>query len=455
VVVEPAGGVGPRPSLLSSTFWTFLAQIATAALSLVNVLIVARSLGPSGRGEVVFLTATALLLQRIGAFGIQEANVNFGGANSELHARLATNSFLFAAVFGALAAGAMAVLIVLVPALGGGASATLLAIALASLPLLLVQLYLWRLVQADYRFAFANLVWTLPFAVNLAVNVVLALLGEMTVSTAFGAWLAGQVVGTVVLAWYVVRRWSGLGRPDLALAKRSAAFGAKTHAGRVMLQGNYRLDQWLLGVLSTPAELGVYSVAVAWSSTLQFLPSALSLAQRPDLVRGDGADAVGRAAVGFRVTLGITLAAALVMLVLAPFLVVTLLGSEFEDGVLDLRILVLGSLGVVAMKVLGTALTARGKPGLESAGIGAALVFTIALDLALIPGFGSTGASVAAAIAYTVGGVATAWIFARALGARPGELVPRRSDVAVGRELVARLWRGLRPRGRAAEDTSP
>ena len=184
MVVEPAGGVGPRPSLLSSTFWTFLAQIATAALSLVNVLIVARSLGPSGRGEVVFLTATALLLQRIGAFGIQEANVNFGGTNSELHSRLATNSFLFAAVLGALTAGAMAVLIVLVPALGGGASATLLAVALASLPLLLVQLYLWRLVQADYRFAFANLVWTLPFAVNLAVNVVLALHGEMTVTTA-------------------------------------------------------------------------------------------------------------------------------------------------------------------------------------------------------------------------------------------------------------------------------
>ena len=162
MVVEPAGGVGPRPSLLSSTFWTFLAQIATAALSLVNVLIVARSLGPSGRGEVVFLTATALLLQRVGAFGVQEANVNFGGKRPELHARLATNSFLFAAVLGAATAGAMAVLIFLVPALGGGASTTLLAVALASLPLLLVQLYLWRLVQADYRFAFANLVWTLP-----------------------------------------------------------------------------------------------------------------------------------------------------------------------------------------------------------------------------------------------------------------------------------------------------
>jgi O-antigen/teichoic acid export membrane protein len=140
------------------------------------------------------------------------------------------------------------------------------------------------------------------------------------------------------------------------------------------------------------------------------------------------------------------------MFLLAPFLVVTLLGSEFEDGVLDLRILVLGSLGVVAMKVLGTALTARGKPMLETAGIGAALVFTIVLDLLLIPDHGSTGASVAAAIAYTVGGVATAWIFARALGARPTDLLPRRSDVGVGRELIGRLWRGLRPGGRGAED---
>ena len=227
MVVEPAGGVGPRPSLLSSTFWTFLAQIATAALSLVNVLIVARSLGPAGRGEVVFLTASgAPGSSGSGAFGVQEANVNFGGKRPELHARLATNSFLFAAVLGAATAGAMAVLIFLVPALGGGASATLLAVALASLPLLLVQLYLWRLVQADYRFAFANLVWTLPFAVNLAVNVVLAVLGEMTVSTAFGAWLAGQIVGTLVLAWYVVRRWSASAAPT------SRSRGGRRRSGR-------------------------------------------------------------------------------------------------------------------------------------------------------------------------------------------------------------------------------
>ena len=52
-----------------------------------------------------------------------------------------------------------------------------------------------------------------------------------------------------------------------------------------MLLGSYRLDQWLLGAIAGPRELGVYSVAVAWAEALWYLPTALAAVQRPDLVR--------------------------------------------------------------------------------------------------------------------------------------------------------------------------
>jgi hypothetical protein len=58
----------------------------------------------------------------------------------------------------------------------------------------------------------------------------------------------------------------------------------------------------------------------------------------------------------------------------------------------------------------------------------------------LIPGSGGIGASVAAIVGYTLGGVVTAFIFGRELGSRPSDLVPRGGDVRW-------LWRKATRRG--------
>ena len=101
-----------------------------------------------------------------------------------------------------------------------------------------------------------------------------------------------MLLGTLVLAWAVARRLGGFGRPDPALAReRMLAFGLKAHLGRAMLFGNYRADQWILGVIAGSKELGLYSVAVAWSEVLFFLPTTLVAVQRPDLVRASPEEA--------------------------------------------------------------------------------------------------------------------------------------------------------------------
>ena len=78
----------------------------------------------------------------------------------------------------------------------------------------------------------------------------------------------------------------------------------------------------------------------------------------------------------------------------------------------------LGALGITTLKLLGTALTAQGRPLLETAGVAVAFVTVFALDFLLIPAHGGLGASIASAASYILGGVAVAVIFARALGAR-------------------------------------
>ena len=177
-------------------------------------------------------------------------------------------------------------------------------------------------------------------------------------------------------------------------------------------------------------------------------PTSLNLVQRPDLVRASSAEAERQASVVFRGALLITLILMLGMIVLAPVLCVTAFGESFRDSIEMLRVLALGAFGIVALKLLGNALTAQRKPLLETAAISGAFVCTVALDIILIPSHGGLGAAVASSIAYTLGGVLVALIFTRALNGRLSDLVPR------GSELVW-VWLRARARFRPAGTASP
>jgi O-antigen/teichoic acid export membrane protein len=403
-------------------------------LSLVNVLIVARSLGSTGRGEVAFLTTVAYLTSQLALLGVDQANMNFAAAQPRLRSVLATNSVLLALLLGAVAVGVVSGLIALVPGIGGSASNGLRWLMLGSVPMLILQIYMLLLVRADYAFGLANAAYLLGPLVNIIGNGACAAAGLLTVGTAVATWVFGQALGTLLMIWHVARRSAGFGRPDPRLARRSLGFGVKAHAGRVLLLGNYRLDQWILGAVAGARELGVYSVAVAWAETVFYLPTALAAVQRPDLVRSGRLSAGSEAAAVFRAAVIITVPLVVGLILAAPVLCVTVFGEEFRGSIDQLRILATGALGIVALKLFGNALIAQGKPLLETAAIAVGFILTLGLDIALIPSHGGLGASLASAVAYTAGGVAAAVIFTRALGTRAGDLIPRRHDAGA-------LWR--------------
>jgi O-antigen/teichoic acid export membrane protein len=414
-------------------------NLGVAVMSLANVLIVSRVLGPTGRGNVAFLTAIAWFTSSLASAGIEEANANLGASEPESRPSLATNSVVFALLLGAFAASVVAGLVHLVPAIGGAAPRGLLWLTLSLLPVLILQLYLRWLVRADYAFTISNVALLITPVGNIAANGVLAVLGALTVGTAVVTWLAGQTAATVILIWYVARRLAGFGQPDRNLMGRALAFGLKTHAGRVMLLGNFRLDQWILGAISGARELGLYSVAVAWAEALWYLPTALKFVQRPYLVRSGRLDAVRQAAAGFRAATVATVVFGVVMVLIAPFLCVTIFGADFEGSIVELRILVLGALGVLTLTVLGNALVAQRRPVLSSISLAAGFVCTLVLDIVLIPPYAGIGAAVASSIAYTVAGVAMGVFFTRALGASAGALIPRGSDFVWFVRMLRRL----------------
>jgi O-antigen/teichoic acid export membrane protein len=408
---------------------TYSTNLVVACLSLANVLVTARVLGASGRGELVFLTTVAMLTSTLSSLGVEEATANIAGTEPRRRRQLGANAVLLSFAFGLAAIAALSAVFAMFPSVAPGSDPTVRWLALGSIPMLILLFYLQFLVRADYRFAIANVSALAAPTLNVVVNGLLAALGLITVETALVTWIAGQALATLLLVWYTQTRIAGFGRPDLPLALHSIGFGVRAHVGRVMKAGNYRLDQWLLGSIAGPRELGLYSVAVAWSEALFYLPEALAMVLRPDVVRAGPSEAGRRSAIVFRTAILLTVPLALGLVVVAPFLCVTLLGDEFEGSIAPLRLLVPGAFGMVALKLLANVLTAQRKPMLGNAAIAMAFAATIALDLLLIPAYGSVGAAIASTLAYTAGGVAVALIFARSLDTPLRELLPRRNDL--------------------------
>jgi O-antigen/teichoic acid export membrane protein len=429
-----------RRSFVGSAALTWGAQIAMALLSLGNVLIVSRTLGPVGRGEVAFLTTIGTLVAYLADMGVNQANSNFAGRKPELRPALATNSVVFALALAALAAGVLTAIINAFPGVGGDTTESVRWIALAGVPSVILVTYLTNLLQAEYAFVLTNAaVFSAPL-LNTTVNGILAATGNLTVTRAISTWAVSWALAALILLAAQASR-GGFGRPDVGLGRSSLWFGLKAHASRVLLVGNYRIDQWLVGTLGGSRELGLYSVAVAWSEGLFYLPTALVTVQRPDVVRASPREAARQTIALFRVAALITAFLAGVLALAAPFLCATIFGHAFAGSANQLRILAIGGVGIVALKLFGQALTAQRKPMLETAGVVVAFLVGLSLDLLLIPDHGGLGAAVAAAIAYTAGGAAIILIFVRTLGGRAADFAPRGSDLA--------LLRRVRPTGRA------
>lgn len=416
---------------------TFGTNIGVAVLSFLSVLITSRILGAVGRGDIAFWTTTAYLSAQAGAFGIGPASIVVAGRRPDDTGSIATTALFLSFGLGAGSVALVAVLLAFANPEASDAIPIWLKLSLAgSVPLLIFDISMKHLAQAHYRFAATNLAWLLPPLINVAVNLSLAAVDRLTVTAAVLTWLSGQLLAVAVLT-RVIWRGFGFRAPRRALATEMMKFGARSHVARVLLVGNYRVDQWIVGALAGSAALGTYSVAVAFSEALFFLPTALAAVQRPDLVRL-GAKAAGRlASTVFRVVIALTIPMALVLFLTAPYLAM-IFGDGFADSATQLRILVFGAFGVAALKIVGNAMNAQRRPMLESAAAAVSFCLIIVFDFLLVPELGGTGAAVASTIGYLGGGLCALLIFSRTFAVRLGELIPSPGDAKRLMALIAR-----------------
>ena len=198
-----------------------------------------------------------------------------------------------------------------------------------------------------------------------------------------------------------------------------------------------RDDQILVGVIASDVALGLYAVAVNGAEILLFLSTAIATSLLPAVAREREAS-VDRTLRTFRGAAVLALAGMLAAAAVGWFLIPAVFGSEFRGAVGPFMWLLPGALGYTALSIFSNALLAASAPGLSSLGSAAALGVGVALDLALIPVVGASGAAAAASVAFLAGGATVALLYRRGAGFGLRAMVPTRRDLAFLRLVATR-----------------
>jgi O-antigen/teichoic acid export membrane protein len=425
-------------SVAQGSFLFFVSSVVGAAGFFVASLLLARVLGPAGRGTVAFVTVTALLTARVAKIGLGQATAVVAAQRPGTRPTLLSNLLLFS--LGASLCGVAVVvgsfsLLDLQPA--GLEPEHLAMLAGAILAASLVDdnflIGCGRLREAAAISASGG--WLYALAIVAVIGT-----ADLDVESALLAWIAAHVAWAALLAGVGVRT-AGLSPPSVRVLVDSFSFGVRAWGGAVSQFLNARLDQILVGVIGSNVTLGVYAVAVNAAEILLFLPNAIATSLLPTVARERTGAAVKRTLRTFRsaslLTLGSIAAAALV----GWFLIPLVFGPDFRHSVGPFLWLLPGGLGYAALSIFTSSLLASRAPGMSSVARGVALGAGIALDLALIPVFGASGAAAAASAAFLAGGATAALLYRRAHSFRWSELIPTIGDVVFLRLVAARALR--------------
>jgi len=388
---------------------TFGASLVTQLINTATGVILARSLGVTDRGELAAALLWPRVLGILSTFGLEES-ATYHVAREPRRAGTVLGSGL---VLWARQSLAFAVLCaVLVPlALGHHGHATVISglIFVSFIPLNGLGILLNGVLLGQERYAAYNRVRLGAAVLLLAIQVGLVAIDAMTVRRMVWGYVVAYALTALILVG-LVRRVRP--RRDPATVRSLFGYGIRSHASTMSSQLNQRLDLLVISAFLSARQLGLYVIAVAFTSMTGLVGLSVARVALPSVARiaeSDERTALARRLVSL--TLLASVAVAVPVVVFAPQLVDLFFGSAYRPATDVTRVLVVATIAFSLSRAIEAVLRAVGRP--LDAGIAeiVALGATFVGLAVLVPVLGIVGAGLASLLAYAV---ACVWMTRRA-----------------------------------------
>ncbi len=235
-----------------------------------GTILVARLLGPAGRGEYAVAVAVAAIGVQIGNLGIHTSSSWLVARDPRLLGTLIANGLLVGCVIGAVEEIVALAAVWVTPSIAP-VPMPILVLALDPIPIGLVYLIGQNLMLGLRRVVSYNLLELGNRLCGLEIIVVLALAGALSSFSAFaGTLVALGATGVMTLA--LLARTAGRISPRLQLVREHLGYGRRAYVGALITFLVFRLDLLLVQVMRGTADAGQYSIAIALTDWALLVP---------------------------------------------------------------------------------------------------------------------------------------------------------------------------------------
>lgn len=430
--------VGGSEAFATRIAGVFGTRVTAFFFAVAASFLMARLLGPDGRGVYGTVTTFVGMLFTFAQLGLPSAVTYFAGGGRSVASLRRAAILLTIGVSVAFLAAAIALLPLFDRTIAQTATFSELLLGLAALPILLASgmaggILYGRHATRNYNLiqlgqAVATLLGVVLFVGMLRLGVMGALLGYVLVN--------GLATTAVLLEVGRLQRRSPPGDPPVRY-RELLGYSMRLYPASVTSYFNYRADVLLLNAFGIAAgSIGLYAVAVQFAELLFYVPDSIATIFYPTIAGAPREDADRLARSVTRFTVLVALVGSLALFPVAAVTILLIL-PQFVGSLLPLLILLPGVLSLSVSKVLAGYLSGLGRPGAATTAATTAMIVNLAINLVLIPLVGIAGAALASLVSYSLHATIMVAFATRISGHGAREfLVP-------GRGEISRLRQGL------------
>ena len=397
---------------------------AIVVLNILTGILLAHSLGVENRGALAAVYLWPLIFATAGSLGISEAVTYHAARGTAPLGTLVGTSVVLALLQSLVLIAIGLVVLPLVLSSYDESARQAALLFLLYIPLNIATLNLMGVLNGLQRFSSFHALRLLLIAVTAAGMVALAATGELTVGSAISVYLGASVVWIAAAALLVGRVEGMRVGASVAVARQLLGFGLRSHPGAVAGMLNEQLDKLVISVALGPELLGLYVIAVTLTALTDFVGTSVGMVALPAVARLEPGPERTRAARRFiAVTVALSAAVTVPMIVLAPRLIEVLFPDEFVRAADVTRVLLVAAILLSTNRALAAVLRAVNRPIDASRGQIIALGATVLALAIFLPWLGLIGAGVASLVAYAVSMISLVRRTARALELRPSKLL--------------------------------
>jgi O-antigen/teichoic acid export membrane protein len=417
---EGGGGQAARSaaSLKKNAAARFLAEGVMLVVFQASAIVVARSLGPTGKGLASLLALIITVVIMAVDLGLTSAGVYFVGRRKYSAQSVVSTFLAVGALTGIAAALALGGLRYRLAGLifGGRYDELILILAIGG-PAALLYNWLSGVLRGQERIVAVSCVNVIGAAAGLSA-LVLALYA-LHLGTASIVWgmNATAVLGLVACAYLLSRQGIRFNlKLDRALIRDCVGYGLRGQVGQILQFINYRFDLLVVNYFLGIASVGIYGVGAGVAQLIWQIPNSLSFAlySRVSSVSRDEGNAITHKVA--RQSMLLSLLAALLLIPAGYVGVPLLFGESFRPAIVATWLLLPGVVALSYYKTLGVHMAGQGHPEYYSYGAATSAVVTLTLDFLLVPRIGINGAAIASSVAYTLSAAICVYWFVRTTG---------------------------------------